>query len=158
MKWDSVFSYDKQSGRLLWRGGKKGRGCVEGKEAGTNAHHGYRAVMVDGKKHYVHRIVWEMNNGEISSSLCIDHIDGDRSNNRLENLRLLSLSLNQRNTVIPKNNPLGIIGVYRKAKGFVVQCANQYVGFYGDFFQACCARKSAELRLEFHENHGRKFS
>lgn len=156
MNFDSLFFYEKQTGKLLWKDGKSGRGCVAGREAGTKAHHGYRAVMVNGKKHYTHRIVWEMHNGKIHDGLCIDHIDGDCSNNRIENLRAASLSANQRNSRIPKNNQLGIIGVYRKANGFAVQCAGSYVGFYADFFQACCARKSAEVANEFHENHGRK--
>lgn len=154
MNWHAIFSYE--DGLLLWKSGKQGRGCVEGRRAGTKTTRGYFAVMVDGEKNYVHRIVWEMFNGQINNDLCIDHIDGNCANNRIENLRLVSLSENQRNSKIPKNCRLGIMGVYQKANGFAVQCAGEYIGFYGDFFQACCARKSAELYKNFHENHGRK--
>ncbi len=152
--WHIVFSY--ADGELLWKAGKQGRGCVAGRCAGTKTIRGYVAVTVDGKKHYAHRIIWEMFNGQINNGLCIDHIDGNGSNNRIENLRLVSLSQNQRNAKTPKNCRLGIIGVYPKANGFAVQCAGEYIGFYGDFFQACCARKSAEIGNHFHENHGRK--
>lgn len=158
MKPHDIFVYDETLGRLLWKEGKSGRGCVAGREAGTKAHHGYRAVMVDGKKYYAHRIVWEMHYGKIPDGLCIDHIDGNCSNNRIDNLRCTSLSQNQRNSKIPKNNHLGIMGVYHRARGFAVQCAGKYIGFYSDFFQACCARKSAEINKGFHENHGRKMA
>jgi len=36
-----------------------------------------------------------------------------------------------------------------------VQIGNRYVGRYVDFFEACCSRKSAELKLNYHINHGR---
>lgn len=113
--------------------------------------------MLDGRKLYVHRVVWELAYGPIPDGMCIDHIDGDRSNNRLSNLRLVTLSVNQRNAKIPSNNKMGIVGVYPFAKGFVVRIAStKHVGYFTDFFEACCARKSAELRHGYHENHGRK--
>lgn len=97
-----------------------------------------------------------MHNGIIPANLCIDHIDGDVLNNKIENLRLVTLSLNQRNSKIPKNNKTGIIGVTPKSDGFVVQCAGTYIGYFNDFFEACCARKSREPSMGFHKNHGRK--
>src|SRR5687768_2806402 len=121
MNLNDLFVYEDNTGRLLWKGRRIGRGCVPGKEAGTKAHHGYRAVMVNGKKYYVHRIVWEMRNGVIPEGLCIDHIDGDCSNNRLDNLRLVTLSGNQRNSKLPRNNSTGIHGIYPKGDGFEVR-------------------------------------
>lgn len=155
MQFSELFSYD-ETGAIRWKVKRPGRGCVVGKEAGTAAHHGYRAVMVDGKKHYVHRVIWEMHRGSIPNDRCIDHIDGNRSNNKLENLRLVTLSENQRNTIKSRNNSLGIMGVYLFKSGYLVQCASKYIGFYGDFFEACCARKSVERKMDFHPNHGRR--
>lgn len=51
-----------------------------------------------------HRIVYEVYNGEIPENLFIDHIDNDRQNNHIENLRLATLSENQHNIKVQKNN------------------------------------------------------
>lgn len=97
-----------------------------------------------------------MHHGSIPTGLCVDHIDGNKINDRIENLRIVTLSVNQRNSKIPKNNKTGIIGVTNKSGGFVVNCAGMYIGYFKDFLEACCARKSAERLMGFHANHGRK--
>lgn len=156
MNWAALFTYQPDTGRLLWKESRPGRGCIAGREAGSVGKHGYLTVMVDGKRYYAHRIVWELANGPIPPDKFIDHIDGDKVNNRLANLRLVTLSENQRNAKFPRNNTTGVMGVRPKKKGFEVTCAGQYVGFFGDFFEACCARKSAERCMGFHPNHGRR--
>jgi hypothetical protein len=155
MNWGELFTCDDATGRISWKTNRPGRGCVPGGEAGTRAHHGYRAVTVDGKKHYVHRIVWEMAHGPIPAACCIDHIDGDRSNNALSNLRVVTLSLNQRNKKTQRNSPLGIAGVYFRKGSYEVRVTQRHVGLFNDFFEACCARKSAERAQGYHPNHGR---
>jgi hypothetical protein len=47
-----------------------------------------------GKLHYIHRLMWETFVGEIAEGLTIDHIDGDPSNNRIDNLQLITQSEN----------------------------------------------------------------
>lgn len=156
MNFAEVFRYDPATGLLRWAKTRPGRGCVAGREAGSITHDGrYRTVMLDGCRYYCHRIIWEMHNGPIPGDLCIDHIDGDGTNNTLANLRLVTLSANQRNAKLPKNNRLGIQGVYPKKGGYEVRAGTTYVGWFSDFFAACCARKSAERSSGFHPNHGR---
>lgn len=145
-----------RDGILIWKTKRPGRGCVVGAEAGTINSAGRRVVEIHGKKYLAHRIIWEMHHGSIPNDLCIDHIDGNVVNNRLENLRLVTLSINQRNSKLPRNNKTGIMGVTPKKSGFAVQCAGKYIGYFKDFFEACCARKSAEPLMGFHANHGRK--
>jgi hypothetical protein len=64
-----------------------------------------------GKRFLVHRIVWVLNFGSIPSDLQIDHIDGNPFNNTIENLRLVTPSLNQRNRSKNVNNKTGEHGV-----------------------------------------------
>ena len=66
----------------------------------------YKAKRVSGKTEYVHRIIAGAKNGEI-----VDHIDGDKSNNNAENLRIVSKSQNNRN---------------RESKGFTITKYGKY--------------------------------
>lgn len=81
---------------------------------------GYRSVMLDGKHYLEHRLIWLYFYGEFPSGLQnqIDHIDGNRTNNKLTNLRLCSNSQNQMNTCRQDNNTSGFRGVsYHKLTG-----------------------------------------
>lgn len=157
VRWADFFAYDPSTGILAWKVKRPGPKTAVGMEVGSVKHDGrYRTFVLFHKRYYTHRVIWELINGEIPVGMCIDHIDGDGLNNRLDNLRLATLSMNQRNAKFPRNNRIGIIGVYPKKNGFVARCASQELGYFGDFFEACCARKSAELRNGYHENHGRK--
>lgn len=63
------------------------------------SHHlnGYQYASLNGEGRYVHRLVWEAFNGEIPQGMEIDHINTNRLDNRLCNLRLVSSSENKRN-------------------------------------------------------------
>lgn len=78
---------------LEYRDGKLWR---KGKEAGWLANTGYRAVTYEGKKHLSHRVIWFLYYG-VWPDKDIDHIDGDRLNNSISNLRLATDSQNLRN-------------------------------------------------------------
>ena len=62
---------------------------------------GYLMVQINHMVKYVHRLVWEAFNGAIPHGLEIDHINTNRDDNRLENLRVVTSKEN-------KNNPLTI--------------------------------------------------
>lgn len=68
-------------------------------------------VMFNGKKFSVHRIIWVLNFGSIDNNLQIDHIDGNPFNNKIENLRLVTPRVNQRNRSKNVNNKTGEHGV-----------------------------------------------
>ncbi len=72
-----------------------------------------KAIRVEfkGKRYLVHRVIWKMLNGEISSDLEIDHVDGNPFNNKISNLRLVDASTNQRNRSKNANNITGEHGV-----------------------------------------------
>lgn len=156
IEWWKYFNYESTTGALTWAVKRPGRACVLGAEAGGVRADGlYRSVQLMQKRYLVHRIVWVMARGPIPAGMCIDHIDGNGLNNAITNLRVVTLSENQRNARLSHNNKTGIHGVHPLKGGYSVECAGAYVGYFKSFFDACCARKSAEGKGNFHKNHGR---
>jgi len=98
MKWSSYFYYDEGQLRWLIDKGNKKAGSI----AGTLANSGYIRVGIDRKYYSVHLVIWEMLVGPIAVGLEIDHIDQNKANNRLANLRLLTKSMNLLNMGQPK--------------------------------------------------------
>lgn len=70
-----------------------------GKHVGFTNGHGYRYISVNNKKEEEHRFIWEAFNGEIPEGMEVDHINTIRTDNRLDNLRLVSSSENKRNPI-----------------------------------------------------------
>jgi len=99
---NDLFTYDGVS--LRW---KIARGSVKpGSLAGTLHRTGYIRVKVDGVQYGVHRVIWKLQTGD-DPVATMDHKDGDRSNNRWDNLRLASLQEQQANIK-------GVKGVYKR--------------------------------------------
>jgi len=126
--------------------------------ANINAN-GYKQFYVCGKLFLVHRLVWLIENGEMPNG-SIDHINQDKSDNRIQNLRLVPHSENMKNKKLYAQNKYGIAGVYwyKKNKKWASQIRNSKklysLGYFDNFFDACCARKSAELKFNFSFSHG----
>lgn len=83
--------------------GSKGR---PGEKAGYLNTIGYWVIMIDGKAHLEHRLIYLMHHGTLPR--LIDHVDRNRSNNRIENLRPATKSQNQVNMNAPITNTSGI--------------------------------------------------
>ncbi len=156
--WNAYLIYNQDTGVLTWKVKRPGPKTAIGMEVGSVKHDGrYRSFVLNHKRYYTHRVAWEMVNGPIPDGLCIDHIDGNGLNNQLSNLRVTTLSLNQRNRCIPKNSRTGVIGVVHHTRGgFSVYCVGKYVGYFKSFDDAVSARKNAEKLNQYHENNGRK--
>lgn len=154
------FSYDPATGVIAWKKKRHGRGCKVGQEAGTvsvaRGGCAYRVITIFQKKLYAHRVAWVLAGNEIPEGLCIDHIDGDGLNNRLDNLRLVTLSANQRNSKEPKNNSTGHMNIHHHKGGLKVQVAGKHIGFFQCLKEAIKARDEAHKEMGFHPNHGRK--
>lgn len=105
-----LFEY--RDGNLYWKhrhGGKNNRAA--GTKAGTSlGKRKYLRVSIDYQFYYVHRLVWLMHYGDLPD--VVDHIDGDPSNNRIENLRAATHSENMRNSTLNKRNKSGVKGVH----------------------------------------------
>lgn len=101
------------------------------------------------KKIYKHREVWEKANGKIPYDMQIDHINRDKLDNRLENLRAVSRSVNQHNRKLNRNNTSGHKGVYwHKQKGkwhvqIMVNRVKKSLGLYDNVEDAANAYKEA---------------
>ena len=133
----------------------------EGKEALTSySSEGYLHGTLLGKRVYSHRLIWAIENGEFPA--CdIDHINGVRDDNRIENLRSVSRLENTRNAKAPKGNVSGVVGVrWVSASGkwmasIGLMGKTKYLGAFANKSDAIDARKAAEIRHGFHPNHGR---
>jgi len=80
---------------------------------------GYVRIDIRGKKYYAHRLIWMMHFGYIPEEMIIDHKNGNRSDNKIENLRLLDPQQNTENRQkCNKNNLVGFIGVSRQGNKF----------------------------------------
>jgi hypothetical protein len=132
----------------------------DGKPAGCLRSDGYIQISLDGKLHRAHRLAWRLFHGEWPDGE-IDHINGVRSDNRIENLRVTSRVENMRNQKRHNTNTSGTAGVcwHKKAKKWVamIKVNNKllYLGLHADKADAISARKAAEVQHGFHSNHGR---
>ena len=122
-------------------------------------HSGYFAGQVLQTMYMAHRIIWCMMTGKWPNK--IDHINGDPSDNRWINLREATLTENQQNRRIGKNNRSGVMGVRwnkKSQKWRATITANKeqiHLGSFSSFESACEMRRIAERNYLFHPNHGR---
>lgn len=87
-----------------------------GEPAGTRRKYGYIYIGLKGLGQLAaHRLAWAYVHGAIPDNVEIDHVDGDPSNNRIENLRLASSSEQKRNKKVQSNNRSGLKGAYYHA-------------------------------------------
>jgi hypothetical protein len=98
--------FEYKDGNLYWK--KHRKTTMIGTLAGCESRK-YWYVELKGKKYMLHRVVFLMFYGKLSQ--VIDHIDGNPSNNKIENLRLATQQQNCYNSVLRKNNTSGIKGV-----------------------------------------------
>jgi hypothetical protein len=172
-----LLRYEPETGKLFWlaRGPEwfpnekrdlkwvtsQWNNTFAGKEAFTSGAQGYKKGMILQHALTAHRVIWAMHNGSWPNGQ-IDHINGDRSDNRLENLRVVSNQGNSRNRKRRIDNVSGVTGVRWDKKGrkwgaqIMADNKRVSIGFYDDFAEAVAARKAAEAELNYHENHGRE--
>lgn len=154
-----LLSYNPDTGTFVWIKPTARRVRV-GDLAGYNDGGGYLRVSIDGKKIKNHRLVWLYVYGYLPDG-DIDHINGIKDDNRISNLRFVSHKDNSRNRAMNVNNRSGVTGVRldKKINKWVayirIDGIQNYLGSHDDKFNAICARKSAENRYGFHQNHGK---
>ena len=141
-----MLDYDPETGVFTWKVAPPRRPSLVGKEAGANSH-GYRTIKIDQVGYFAHRLAWAWVHGEEPPEV-IDHVSRDKSDNRIKNLRDGADSVNHMNT--PVRSKTGVTGVRLRDKMtqkpyYSVSFRQEHILPYTkDFFEAVCARKSAE--------------
>ncbi|CAN7192555.1 HNH endonuclease [Acidovorax sp. LjRoot117] len=116
-----IVSYDKSTGIFISRIDIAGN-VFTGKPRGTILHRGYIGIRVDGRRYLAHRLAWLYVHGVFPDGY-IDHINGNTSDNRIENLRAVTQSENMHNTKLRRDNTSGFRGVSmnKQTKHWVAQ-------------------------------------
>jgi len=102
-------NYDQETGIFTWKYDGT-RGVRAGDVAGSRMTHGYIVLSIGGKKALGHRIAWLFAHGEFAQGN-IDHINRDKSDNRIANLRLATSEQNAQNRLKNCKNTSGFKGV-----------------------------------------------
>jgi hypothetical protein len=151
-----VLNYDSETGEFFWRTQRSQQRI--GDKAGTKKKSGYIQIRFNKKSYYAHRLAWLYTHGEWPDN--IDHINHDRADNRLCNLRSVSLTENCRNLALRAKNTSGVNGVFFNKRHnkwhATIQMKKRMVhlGLFDNLDDAAKARQNADIKYGFHENHG----
>lgn len=166
-----LLEYDPATGLFTWKHrptsmfsdpahAKTWNARYAGKAAGNIGTNGYVEIQIrtgtDGRgRYYAHRLAWLFVHGVVPDGQ-IDHVNGLRSDNRIANLRDVSLQENRMNQRLRKTNTSGEVGVSWCAKNnkWHVRVARKHIGYFSNFDRAVQARDRAYGSAGFHPNHG----
>ena len=141
-----LLAYDEITGLFSWVS-KPNRNTKIGSIAGTLSR-GYIQIRIDKQAYLAHRLAWMYVYGKFPADF-IDHIDGDKSNNRLSNLRTASMSQNRQNISKPtRTSKTGAKGVcpHRSKYRSSITIDNKYIflGDYNTILEAAAAYNAAQ--------------
>jgi len=157
----AALSYNPITGHFTWRYQVSYK-CKAGTRAGCNQREGYRTIGFRRKIFREHKLAWFFVHGEWPpAGYVVDHINRDGFDNRIENLRLATVSENLRNTGAQRNNSLGIKGVRLSCGLYSAEITVNYVKHYLGRFEtpqkaaAAYAAAAARLHGDFACHSGR---
>ncbi len=163
------FSYNKDTGKVFWKKRPahhyarrsdmvRQHSTYSGNLVGGVGNHGYLTVFLRGKGRLLHRLIFCMENGYYPEM--VDHINHNRTDNRLRNLVAADPLSNSRSASKNRQNTSGLNGVYwdkqtNKWRTWIYDRGNTFnLGRFADKEDAYAVRRDAESHLGYHPNHG----
>jgi hypothetical protein len=133
----SLLRYDPETGEWNWLVFKKNRKTASTKAGSLIKKTGYVCICINGHLYQAHRLAWLYMTGYWPTNQ-VDHKDTNRSNNKWDNLRLASNSLNQANTKNYRNNTSGHKGIWFRndCRKWYVKVGRKYVGLFETYDDA----------------------
>ena len=144
--------YDPHTGEMWWKKPTGNRAKIGAKFGSNIDSKGYYRASFMGKQYRAHRIAWALYYGEMPDGV-IDHINRNRLDNRICNLRNVGWKENAINISSQRNNTSGVRGVVRRSDGkkwvaqITVNYKNVYLGSFDTIDEAKKARVKAEERF-----------
>ncbi len=148
----NLFKYETITGLFT----RKSNGKVS-----TSLHNGYVRICIDYKEYRAHRLAFLYMTGELPTGV-VDHINHVKTDNRWENLRLVTHQENCKNMSLYKTNRSGSIGIYfhKRDKQWIasvyVNGKKKHLGCFSNKDAAIHAREQANNLYGYHSNHGNK--
>jgi len=144
-----LLEYNKNTGEFHWKASPNNCTKINSK-AGYLRSSGYIGIKIDYKMYQAHRLVWLYTYGKFPKG-DVDHINRVRNDNRIENLRDVSRSLNSRNSSVSQLNTSGFSGVFwnKRANKWVSHITyggkQRHLGYFKKIEDAIKVRKEAEV-------------
>lgn len=155
-----VLRYDATTGNLTWLTNLHSKRAIPNSRAGSLVSTtGYRNITLFGRTYLEHHLIWFICKG-VWPKAQLDHINQIRDDNRITNLREVTVSENARNRSRRKNTTTGEHGIWynRRTRKYVAEITlngkKVYQKSFDDPDEASAERKLKSLELGFHENHG----
>lgn len=151
MNYYEHINYDPLSGQFVWSASR--RGVASGRTAGCLSTYGYVVIKIGGKQVRAHRLAWFLTYAEWPVGE-VDHINGNRSDNRLCNLRVVSRAGNSQNRrAAHRDSSHGLLGAAwnkqhrRWQSKIVANGVRHHLGYFDSAAQAHTAYLAAKDRL-----------
>lgn len=149
-------TYNPATGHFYWLKGKM-KDRVAGCKCGNLPDQGYWEITINKKRYRAHRLAWLYMYGTLPDKL-MDHIDHNRTNNAISNLKEVDKHTNAKNKTLYRNNKTGYPGVDPHGNNWKarigVNGTKVLLGVFPTFEEAVAAKKAGEKLLAYHKNHG----
>lgn len=159
-KLKKILNYNSETGIFTNKTTRSNR-AIKNSIAGNIQKDGYVRIRINRKNYYAHRLAWLFVYGDMPTGH-IDHINHNKADNRMINIRESTHQENCKNQSKRSDNTSGVVGVsWNKKRNrwearIKIDGTNKFLGYFVNFHKAVNARKNHEVLYNYHENHGKK--